>query len=268
MISSVASQLPPLAALCAAVVPRGHRNPFPRRDLLRRSRRLASGMSPREVARADGVDEAEIQGLLATDSFRRLVASWQALEAKPPEERRRRLVTLAFQAIEQALADWDMGAASCVLREDAHGRDPTITVADGVIAASKRRARAGAAVPPPPDPPAPGPAPDPRPPSMAESGLRVIRRGAERLRAATFAEHAVRHAATAAGEAAAPPPPPSTGAAATVAAARKALELKAAARRPMAAASATRDHAEPPVGASPAIPAAPITSLPRRPRAP
>jgi hypothetical protein len=178
-------------------------------------------MSPNEVARADGVDEAEIQGLLATDSFRRLVGSWQALEAKPPEERRRRLVTLAFQAIEQALADWDLGAAFFVLREDAGGRDPAVTVADGVIAASKRQARAGAAIPPPPTMPAPGPAP--RLPSMAESGLRVIRRGAERLRAATFAEHAARHAAIAAvaDEKAAAPPPPSTGAAATMAAAKR-----------------------------------------------
>jgi hypothetical protein len=270
MISSVASQLPPLAALCAAVVPRGHRNPFPRRDLLRRSRRLASGMSPKEVARADGVDEAEIQGLLATESFRRLVASWQALEAKPPEERRRRLVTLAFQAIGQALADWDLGAAFFVLREDAQGRDPAVTVADGVIAASKRQARAGAAVPSRSDMPATSPAPDPRSPSMAESGLRVIQRRAERLRAATFAEHAARHAAIAAvaDEKAAAPPPPSTGAAAAVAAARRAFALRVAARRPVAAAGPAPDHAEPTAGAAPVTPAAPIASLPRRPRAP
>ncbi|HEX6013209.1 MAG TPA: hypothetical protein VFY87_15695 [Geminicoccaceae bacterium] len=75
-------------------------------------------MSAREVARAEAIDEAEIQGLLARDDFRALVESWREFETLPPEEQTRRLVILARQAIANALADWDVGAAFFVLRED------------------------------------------------------------------------------------------------------------------------------------------------------
>jgi hypothetical protein len=98
-------------------------------------------MSPRDVAHAERRDEAAIQGLLAQDGFRELVASWEALAAKPPEEQTRQLVVLARQAIHNALADWDIGAAFFVLREDERGRDPALTLAKGVVASCRRRCR-------------------------------------------------------------------------------------------------------------------------------
>ena len=142
-----ASALTSLAGMCAAVVPRTGgrpRNPYLRRDWMRRSRRLAAGMSPREVARAEQVDEAEIQDLLQRADFAALVQSWHAIDALPQAEQIRRLVILARQAIEQALCDWDVPAAFFVLRENERGRDPAETVANGIIAAARRRARARA----------------------------------------------------------------------------------------------------------------------------
>ena len=137
--------------MCAAVVPRTGgrpRNPYLRRDWMRRSRRLAAGMSPREVARAEQVDEAEIQDLLQRTDFAALVQSWHAIDALPQAEQIRRLVILARQAIEQALCDWDMPAAFFVLRENERGRDPAETIANGIIAAARRRARTSTAPPP------------------------------------------------------------------------------------------------------------------------
>jgi hypothetical protein len=113
-----------IALVGAATAGRRPRNPYLRRDWLHVSQRLAAGMSPREVAHAERRNEAAIQGLLAQDGLRELVASWEALAAKPPEEQTRQLVILARQAIHNALADRDVGAAFFVLREDERGRDP------------------------------------------------------------------------------------------------------------------------------------------------
>ena len=170
---------------------------------MRRSRRLAAGMSPREVARAEQVDEAEIQGLLRQADFAALVESWHAIDALPQAEQIRRLVVLARQAIEQVLCDWDVPAAFFVLRENERGRDPAETIANGIIAAARRRARAGTAHRPhphrtPAHPTAAGPAPTGRP---RRAGDLARRRQAAR---ATAAEHAIRHAAS---DSAREPPP-------------------------------------------------------------
>ena len=267
-----ASDLTSLAGMCAAVVPRTGgrpRNPYLRRDWMRRSRRLAAGMSPREVARAEQVDEAEIQDLLQRADFAALVQSWHAIDALPQAEQIRRLVILARQAIEQALCDWDVPAAFFVLRENERGRDPAETVAKGIIAASRRRARTSTAPPPAPAPDASPSQPPPAQRPPADPGAQVIWHGAAKLRAATTAEHAIRHAACDS------TPPDPTGVAATMAAARKALAAKPAVTSPglpaatrlarslafTAGPTAFHVTAEP-------IPTGPIAALPRRPRAP
>jgi hypothetical protein len=226
-------------------------------------------MSVAEVARAERADEAAVESLLAEDGFAELVESYKALAELPAEEQTARLVKLARLAIENALADWDMGAALFVLRENAQGRDPAATIA-GRVAATARRTTA-APSPPPSTAPPPAQA-APRPPRAYDPLDALVHRQTAALRRAVVAEHAAREAAAApaAREAAAP-----TGAAATVAAARKALALKSNAQAPATSpiARLTRrltagagTAALLPPGTTPAP--APITGLPRRPRAP
>ncbi|HEX6015497.1 MAG TPA: hypothetical protein VFY87_27600 [Geminicoccaceae bacterium] len=131
--------------LAAATAGRRRRNPYARRDWIRVSQRLATGLTPKQVARAEGTDEAAIGNLLAQDGFRELVAAHEEFLAEPPEAAMARLVRLARLALENALsADWDVGAALFVLREHKRGRDAAETVAKGVIAASRRALRAAA----------------------------------------------------------------------------------------------------------------------------
>jgi hypothetical protein len=249
-------------------------DPKAHRDRLRVSRRLAAGMSPREVARAEAVDEAAIAGLLAESEFRALVAAFVALEERPPEEQTARLVKLARQTIERAMADGDVRAAIFVLRKTGAGRDPADTLARGVLASCRRAARAATA---PPAAPPPGPAAS-RPHDPLAG---MLRHGAAALRAAIVAEHATRHAARAAvAREQAEAQAPAAGAEATAVAARRALALKTAAAdadtRPAAAALARLTRRlvgqagtvalRPCFAPSPASPL--VAALPRRPRAP
>ncbi len=240
-------------------------NPCQDRRAIRVSQRLAAGMSVAEVARAEHSDEPAIEGLLARRGFAALVESWRAMAEQPEAEQTARLVKLARIAIENALDDWDMGAAFFVLRENTQGRDPAHTVARRIVASAKRSAAAPPTptVEPPPAPPAAPPAP-PRPYDPLDA---LVSRQTAALRRAVLAEQAARTVAAA--EVAA------DGAAATMAAARKALALKAdAARLPvspiarltrqLAAGSAMPIMADLNAGRS----AVPMPSQPRRPQAP
>lgn len=198
-------------------------NLYQDRRALRVSQRLAAGMSVAEVARAENTDTAAIDALLARDGFSAVIESWRAMAEQPEAEQTARLVRLARQAIENALTDWDMGAAFFVLRENAQGRDPAHTIAKRIVAGAKRSTAPPAPMPPaetPPPPPATPPAPSPYDPLDA-----LVHRQTAALRRSVLAEQAVRaDAAAAVAE---------DGAAATAAAARKALAQKAeTARRP------------------------------------
>ena len=166
----------------------------------------------------DGRDGRMVAELLAREEFQALVAAAEEQLEEPQESHRRRLVIMARQAIERALALDDAGAALFVLEEEARQRDPCVTLADSVLR-SRKRALASAAMPaPPPDARAPrplplrSPAPDDAPghrpaaPGRGGRGRAAPRRPAGRGTAA---------------EAGAP-----TGAAATKAAAERALALK------------------------------------------
>ena len=61
--------------------------------------------------------------------------------AASPEAHRRRLVGLARQALERALLCDDAPVAVFVLEEEAHDRDPAVTLADGVLKAKARTLR-------------------------------------------------------------------------------------------------------------------------------
>ena len=198
-------------------------NPYQDRRALRVSQRLAAGMSVAEVARAERADTAAIESLLAQDGFTAVIESWRAMAEQPEAEQTARLVRLARLAIENALTDWDMGAAFFVLRENAQGRDPAHTIAERIIATAKRTAA----------PVAPRRRPrraHRRPPRRRHRAPTTRSTPWSTARpppcaAPCIAEQAVRAeaAATVAAD----------GAAATMAAARKALALKAdAARRP------------------------------------
>ena len=129
--------------------------------------------------------------------------------AAAPEAHRRRLVILARQALERALAFDDAPVAVFVLEEEARDGDPAATLADGVLKAKARSLR----------PPAERPA-KPRPGRYLWDPLRtMMHRGTARLRHAIQAEDAIRHAAVQAAAA-----PPRT----TAEAAQHALALKTA----------------------------------------
>ena len=266
MILTAARAACPGAPRSARVARRPGYNPYARRDWLRISHRLATGMTAGEVARAEAVEVAEIEGLLAQPDFSGLVDAARALAARPDAEQTARLVTLARFALEMALADGDMRVAFFILREADRGRDPAATVAEGVLAASRRKAPGGdAATFRPPR------SASPRPRGRAEDpDARWLRQGALAVQGAVVAEHAIRHAAADA---------PATGGATTEAAARRALALRAVAdrspssARPIAALARELAGGTAPVslgvGQAPAASLRPpIAGLPRRPRAP
>jgi hypothetical protein len=197
-----------------------------KRDQIRISLRLACGLTPAQAAAAERRPVEAIEALLAQEGFRELVEADRELLAMPVEEQRARLVRLARIAIENALSDWDLGAACFVLKEEEQGRDPAVTVAEGVIARRRK-------------PPAPlRPPPPPAPPKPLAAGyqplLALVRRSEAGLRRAVIEEHAAQHAAVAAA--------PARG---TAAAVPHALAMKQAAARqdppirPPAAAAAT-----------------------------
>jgi hypothetical protein len=246
--------------LAAVTAGRRARNPYARRGWLRVSRRLACGLTPHQVAVAERTDEAAIEGLLAQEGFREVVAAYEDFLSLPPADAMAKLVRLARMALENALSDWDLGATLFVLREDKLDRDAAETLAKGVLATSRRKPAATAAAPPSAatDPPPPGTRP-------CEPGLRLLDRGAARLRRAVIEEHAVQRAAGVG-------PGPVGGGADTVAAARKALAAKAAAPTSPAQRLArqlnygTGLSAPTPHGAPAPRPSAP--AQPRRPRPP
>jgi hypothetical protein len=162
------------------------RRPRPlRRDWLRIADRLAAGMPPHAAALPEGGDESMVMGLLEREDFRGLVAAARALQEEPPEASRKRLVILARQALERALAwDDDPRAALFVLDEEAKGRDPAATVAEAVAKGPRPR------------PPA-EPRPRARPPCPYDSFTSMCGRSRRALAEAVRGEDAVRRAATA-----------------------------------------------------------------------
>ena len=197
----------------------GRRRPRQRpgaKDWLKIAHRLAAGLPPRAAALPEGGDETLVARLLEREEFRAMVEGSRDDLAASPEAHRKRLIGLARQALERALLCDDAPVAVFVLEEEAHDRDPAVTLAEGVLKAKARALR----------PPAEQP-PKPRPCRYRWDPLRsMMHRGTARLRHDIQAEDAIRHAAI---QAAAEPPRT------TAEAAKHALALKQGAERPIVA---------------------------------
>ena len=187
---------------------KGLNRPFARvtaRDR-RMGQKLSMGLTPKQVARLEGMASADVETLVAEPDFKALIDGYRALYAMPEEEQRRILTQLARHLLMEATALGDVRVATFVILQERMGKDPARTLADGVIAAAKRE---------------PAPAPAPRTPSTSprparpsdDPDLRTMQRVESRLRGELQQEHAAVHAAVAADEAppvaeeAAPEPP-------------------------------------------------------------
>ena len=211
-----ARHMSPETPYLMAAVLAGRRRPRQRpgaKDWLRIAHRLAAGLPPRAAALPEGADEALVARLLEREEFRALVEGSRDDLAASPEAHRKRLIGLARQALERALICDDAPVAVFVLEEEAHDRDPAVTLAEGVLKAKARSLR------PPPEQP-----PKPRPSRYRWDPLRsMMHRGTARLRHDIQAEDAIRHAAVQAAS-----EPPRT----TAEAAKRALALKTATSAP------------------------------------
>ena len=132
-------------------IPRRPR-PLADRARLRLGMRLAAGMAPAQVARVEGMPEAELDALLARPAFARLVEDYRDLARLGREERLARLELLAFDVLEDAVAAGDTRVILWFLTERHAGRDPVRELAEAVVRQAERAATA------PPPRPAPAPA--------------------------------------------------------------------------------------------------------------
>ena len=110
----------------------GRRRPRQRpgaKDWLRIANRLAAGLPPRAAALPEGGDETLVERMLEREDFRAFVEASIDCLAEPEAVQRKRLVQLARQTLERALASDDAPVAVFVLEEEAHDRDPAVTLA-------------------------------------------------------------------------------------------------------------------------------------------
>src|SRR4051812_14529792 len=162
--------------------------PLADRARLRLGMRLAAGMAPAQVARVEGLPEAELDALLARPAFGRLVEDYRDLARLGREERLARLELLAFDMLEDAIAAGDTRVILWFLTERQAGRDPVRELAEAVVRQADR-----AASPPPPRPAAPAPVRRPparRRPDPCARRLAAYGRHARDLLAGEEAAHA------------------------------------------------------------------------------
>jgi hypothetical protein len=182
---------------------KGLNRPFARvtaRDR-RLGQKLSMGLTPKQVARLEGMAPTDVETLIAEPEFKALIDGYTTLHAMPEDEQRRILSQLARHLLMEATALGDVRVAMFILLQERMGKDPARTLADGVIAASKRAAQpAPAQRTPSCSPRAPRPSDDP--------DLRTMQRVESRLRGELQQEHAAVHAAVAADETSPEPEPP------------------------------------------------------------
>src|SRR5215207_6692304 len=121
---------------------KGLNRPFARvtaRDR-RMGHKLSMGLTPKQVARLEGMALADVETLVAEPEFKALVDGYNTLHAMPEDEQRRILTQLARHLLMEATALGDVRVAMFILLQERMGKDPARTLADGVIAASKRAA--------------------------------------------------------------------------------------------------------------------------------
>jgi hypothetical protein len=123
------------------------RRPTPRRPplsaprgQLRAAYRLTAGISRTNLARTEGVAQAEVDALLAQPDFQELLAALTEMEALPEAERLRQLERMAWHVLEMPVADGDWRAAAFVADQMRRGCSPARSLAQGVIDAQARAA--------------------------------------------------------------------------------------------------------------------------------
>ncbi len=124
---------------------KGLNRPFARvtaRDR-RMGQKLSMGLTPKQVARLEGMVPADVETLVAEPEFKALIDGYNTLHAMPEDEQRRILTQLARHLLMEATALGDVRVAMFILLQERMGKDPARTLADGVIAANKRAAAAG-----------------------------------------------------------------------------------------------------------------------------
>lgn len=142
---------------------------------------MATGLSPRDLARAESASEREIEALIAEPDFQELVQALREFESLPEEERLRELERCAWHILEMALADGDWRAAAFVADQIARGHNPARSLARGVIRSQARTAAL-------PAPSRPTEAQKPRPPRPYDPIGAALCRATATLRAATLEE--------------------------------------------------------------------------------
>jgi hypothetical protein len=175
---------------------KGLNRPFARvtaRDR-RMGQKLSMGLTPKQVARLEGMAAADVETLVAEPDFKALIDGYNTLHAMPEDEQRRILTQLARHLLMEATALGDVRVAMFILLQERMGKDPARTLADGVIAANRRAAQ------PAPAPRTPSPSPRPARPSD-DPELRTMQRVESRLCGELQQEHAAVQAAMAADEA-------------------------------------------------------------------
>ena len=100
------------------------------------------GLTPRQVARLEGMAPADVETLVAEPDFKALIDGYNTLHAMPEDEQRRILTQLARHLLMEATALGDVRVAMFILLQERMGKDPARTLADGVIAANRRAAAA------------------------------------------------------------------------------------------------------------------------------
>ena len=90
----------------------------------------------------EGMAAADVETLVAEPDFKALVDGYNTLHAMPEEEQRRILTQLARHLLMEATALGDVRVATFIILQERMGKDPARTLADGVIAASRRAAAA------------------------------------------------------------------------------------------------------------------------------
>ena len=124
---------------------KGLNRPFARvtaRDR-RMGQKLSMGLTPKQVARLEGMVPADVETLVAEPEFKALIDGYNTLHAMPEDEQRRILTQLARHLLMEATALGDVRVAMFILLQERMGKDPARTLADGVIAANRRARPAG-----------------------------------------------------------------------------------------------------------------------------
>ena len=132
----------PMLATAHYATRKGLNRPFARvtaRDR-RMGQKLSMGLTPKQVARLEGMASADVESLVAEPEFKALIDGYNTLHAMPEDEQRRILTQLARHLLMEATALGDVRVAMFILLQERMGKDPARTLADGVIAASKRAA--------------------------------------------------------------------------------------------------------------------------------